>query len=55
MLCPESWLYWVRVDRNGLRVLLEPLLDLPIERVLVSHGDPVLSGGVEALRGCLSS
>ncbi len=38
-LCPESWLYWVRVNRDELRTLLEPLLDLPIERVLVSHGD----------------
>lgn len=55
MLCPESWLYWVRVNRDQLRTLLEPLLDLPIERVLVSHGDPVLSGGAEALRRCLSS
>lgn len=55
MLCPESWLYWVRVNRAQLRTLLEPLLDLPIERVLVSHGDPVLSGGAEALRRCLSN
>ena len=37
MLCPESWLYWVRVNRDQLRTLLEPLLDLPIERVLVSR------------------
>jgi hypothetical protein len=55
MLCPELWLYWVRVDREELRILLQPLLDLPIERVLVSHGAPVLSGGAEALRSCLSS
>jgi hypothetical protein len=54
-LCPASWLYWVRVNRNELRVLLQPLLDLPIERVLVSHGDPVLRGGADALRSCLSS
>jgi hypothetical protein len=54
-LCPESWLYWVRVDRDELRTLLKPLLDLPIERVLVSHGEPVLSTGAEALRRCLSS
>ena len=55
MLCPESWLYWVRVDREELRQLLWPLLDLPVERVLVSHGDPVLRGGREALQRCLSS
>jgi hypothetical protein len=54
-LCPESWLYWVRVSRDELRMLLEPLVDLPIERVLVSHGEPVLSGGAEALRRCLSN
>jgi hypothetical protein len=54
-LCPESWLYWVRVDRDELRTLLKPLLGLPIERVLVSHGEPVLSGGAEALRMCLST
>jgi hypothetical protein len=53
-LCPESWLYWVRVNRDELRSLLEPLLKLPIERVLVSHGNPVLSGGAEELRRCLS-
>lgn len=53
-LCPESWLYRVKVDRIGLRSLLQPLLELPIERVLVSHGEPVLHHGVEALRHCLS-
>ncbi len=54
-LCPESWLYWVRVDRDELQQLLRPSLELPIERVLVSHGEPVLSSGAEALRQCLSS
>ena len=54
-LCPESWLYWVRVDRDGLRSLLEPLLELPIERVVVSHGEPVLRDGHAALRRCLLS
>ena len=54
-LCPESWLYWVRVNREELRTLLQPLLELPIERVLVSHGLPVLRDGAAALRRCLSS
>lgn len=54
-LCPESWLYWVKVDQEGLRSLLEPLLELPIERVLVSHGEPVLSDGAGALRRCLAT
>lgn len=54
-LCPESWLYWVNVSRQELRTLLEPLLELPIERVLVSHGEPVLSDGVNALRRGLAA
>ena len=44
-LCPESWLEDVRVDRAGLAGLLSPLLELPIERVLVSHGVPALHDG----------
>jgi hypothetical protein len=48
-LAPESWLEDVRVDRAGLAGLLSPLLELPIERVLVSHGDPVLRDGRAAL------
>jgi hypothetical protein len=47
-------LYWVGVNRDELRALLMPLLKLPIETVLVSHGEPVLRGGAEALRSCLS-
>jgi hypothetical protein len=50
-LCPESWL------RSGTRPVsvvelaqgLRPLLELPIELVLVSHGEPVLTAGREAL------
>ena len=38
-----------RADADELRLLLRPLLDLPIERVLVSHGEPVLANGREAL------
>lgn len=48
-LCPESWLDGVRVDRAGLAGLLQPMLDLPVERVLVSHGEPVLRGAHAAL------
>jgi hypothetical protein len=44
-VCPESWLADVHVDRPGLAELLRPLLELPIERVLVSHGEPVLRDG----------
>ncbi len=48
-VCPQSWLDDVRVNRGELAELLRPLLALPIERVLVSHGEPVLSGGRAAL------
>jgi len=44
-LCPESWLEGTQVDRAGLALLLRPLLELQIERVLVSHGEPVLHDG----------
>ncbi len=48
-VCPESWLEDVEVDRRGLAALLAALLELPLERVVVSHGDPVLQGGRRAL------
>jgi hypothetical protein len=48
-LCAETWLEDVRVDRAGLAGLLSGLLELPIERVLVSHGEPALRDGGAAL------
>jgi hypothetical protein len=54
MLCPQSWLSQVGVDRAGLATLMRPLLELPIERVLVSHGDPVLHDGRAALAHALT-
>jgi glyoxylase-like metal-dependent hydrolase (beta-lactamase superfamily II) len=54
-LCP-AW--WVKEPstlddvREALRLLLD--LDLDVERVLVSHGPPVLSGGREALAAALA-
>jgi hypothetical protein len=48
-VCPQSWLEDVHVNRPGLAELLDPLLELPIERVLVSHGEPVLHDGRAAL------
>jgi hypothetical protein len=44
-LPPESWLTDVRVDRAGLAHQMRPLLELPAERLLVSHGEPVLHDG----------
>jgi len=34
---------------------LRPLLGLPIELILVSHGEPVLDGGREALARAIDS
>jgi hypothetical protein len=48
-LCPQSWLAGAQVDRAGLAQLMRSLLELPIERVLVSHGEPVLRDGRAAL------
>jgi hypothetical protein len=42
-LCPERWLGGPSLD--DLRRSLRPLLELPVERVLVSHGAPVLADG----------
>ncbi|HEX3455782.1 MAG TPA: hypothetical protein VHS03_14245 [Gaiellaceae bacterium] len=51
-LCPDSWLPG-GVDQEALRISLLPLLQLPVEHVLVSHGRSVLGAGGEALRGML--
>ncbi|MBA2742635.1 MAG: hypothetical protein H0U46_11565 [Actinobacteria bacterium] len=50
--CPESWLP-DSVDHPKLAESLRPLLDLPVERVLVSHGEPVLADGRAALAAAL--
>ena len=50
-LCPERWLG--QSTHDDLRRSLRPLLDLPVERVLVSHGVPILSGGKRALAAAL--
>jgi hypothetical protein len=46
-LCPQSWLGYLQngMTRAQLAGELRPLLDLPIELVLVSHGEPVLRDG----------
>jgi glyoxylase-like metal-dependent hydrolase (beta-lactamase superfamily II) len=50
-LCPERWLEGGTHD--DLRASLAPLLELPVARVLVSHGEPVLRGGGRALAAVL--
>jgi hypothetical protein len=55
-LCPESWLRYLPsgMTRRELATALRPLLELPIELVLVSHGEPVLSDGRAALEAALA-
>jgi glyoxylase-like metal-dependent hydrolase (beta-lactamase superfamily II) len=47
--CPASWLPGAN-KLADLRRSLKPVLDLPVEVVLPSHGAPVLTGAEEALR-----
>ena len=56
--CPATWLRYIDraapPDEAALRAALAPLLDLPVESVLVSHGEPVLRDGAAALRAALA-
>jgi glyoxylase-like metal-dependent hydrolase (beta-lactamase superfamily II) len=52
-VCPDSWLP-EELRGEAIRRELRPLLDLPVERVLVSHGEPVLADGRAALERALS-
>ncbi|HXV32907.1 MAG TPA: hypothetical protein VD769_02765 [Gaiellaceae bacterium] len=54
-LCPDSWLRYLPsgMRQAELREALRPLLDLPVELVLVAHGEPVLAGGREAIARAL--
>jgi glyoxylase-like metal-dependent hydrolase (beta-lactamase superfamily II) len=52
-LCPDSWLG--DADAVAVRERLRARLhDLPVERVLVTHGESVLAGGREALDRALA-
>ena len=52
-VCPDSWLD-ERSSPASIRAALRPLLGRPIERILVSHGEPVLEDGRAALEQALS-
>ena len=56
-LCPDSWLRYLPsgMRQAGLREALRPLLDLPVELVLVAHGEPVLADGREAISRALTA
>jgi glyoxylase-like metal-dependent hydrolase (beta-lactamase superfamily II) len=50
-ICPARW-----VGKGGqpaVRKALRPLLDEPLDRVLTSHGEPVLRAGHNALAAAL--
>jgi glyoxylase-like metal-dependent hydrolase (beta-lactamase superfamily II) len=53
-LCPPTWL----PEKSSVEKVAEslrPLLELPVERVLVSHGEPVLENAKGALASALQS
>ena len=51
-VAPEAWLR--DTTRAQLKLALHALLDLPVELVLVSHGEPVLADGKAALTQALA-
>ena len=51
-ICPDSWLE-DEASPAAIRAALQPVLELPVERVLVSHGEPVLEHGHAALERAL--
>lgn len=52
-MCPERWLGG-GATHDDLRTSFAPVLELPVSRVLVSHGEPVLRGGARALADALT-
>jgi glyoxylase-like metal-dependent hydrolase (beta-lactamase superfamily II) len=53
-MCPESWLP-DGIGHAELAMALRSLLDLPVERVLLSHGEPVLVDAKRALTAALAT
>jgi hypothetical protein len=53
---PEAWLEseWAKATREEYNEKLQALLDLPVELILPTHGDPVLDDAQDALRRALS-
>lgn len=54
-ICPPSWIEYLPGEVEDLRGALAPLLELPVEHLLLSHGDPVVGGGREALAAALAA
>lgn len=55
-LCPQSWLRYIEPTPTlaQVREQLAVLLELDIEAVLVSHGEPVLTAGAAAIAAALA-
>jgi hypothetical protein len=55
-VCPQSWLRYLPnpLTIAQLKQAMGPLLELPVERVLVSHGEPVLADARRALSAALA-
>ena len=53
-MCPESWLP-SKTGHAQLAASLRPLLELPVKRILLSHGEPVLEEGQAALAAALAA
>ena len=51
-LCPERWL-GKSATLKDLKKSLQPLLELPVEMILPSHGEPILRGGKDVLAALL--
>jgi glyoxylase-like metal-dependent hydrolase (beta-lactamase superfamily II) len=51
-ICPAGWVG--KGGQKAVREALRPLLDRPLDRILVSHGEPVLRGGGTALAAALA-
>jgi len=52
-LAPDSW-FAEGVDAQSVRASLAPLRDLPVERILLGHGRPVLADARSKLEAALS-
>ncbi|MBA2536947.1 MAG: MBL fold metallo-hydrolase [Actinobacteria bacterium] len=52
--CPDSWLP-NGVEPWEFRASLRPVLELPVEIVLLAHGGPILENGRDALRRALAT
>lgn len=53
-MCPESWLPGDK-GHAELAASLRPLLELPVKRILLSHGEPVLEDAMDALAAALAA